>query len=153
MSIVRWLAPPCSGPLSVPTAVVMAPDQPQGLIVPTPDPPRLTTPEPLPDSYVVQPGDTLVGLATRFFGQANRWPAIKAYNNLRREGLWVGETLKIPHMGESNAHKDPALPSDTIAKPRSRVIEGFADPRRAALDYDALGRGSVGIGFEGDDGD
>lgn len=99
------------------------------------------------DEYVVQPGDTLVGLAQRFFGQAHRWPAIKAYNNLRREGLWVGETLKIPHLGESNAHKDPALPSDTIAKPRSLVIEGFADPRKKALDYDALGSGSIGIGF------
>lgn len=102
------------------------------------------------DEYVVQPGDMMVALARRFYGESHRWPAIKTYNDLQRDGLWVGETLMIPHLGNSGAHKDPALPSDTIMKPRSLAIEGFADPNLQALDYDALGSKSVGIGFEAD---
>jgi hypothetical protein len=97
--------------------------------------------------YVVQPGDTLTGLAGRYYGQQHRWPAIKAYNDLQREGLWAGETILIPHLGQSNAQADPALPSDTIDVAKAIGLDDLVDPDLPAQDYNALGAKSVGIGF------
>ena len=50
------------------------------------------------DEYVVQSGDTLAALAARFYGEQHRWHAIQIYNDLGREGLWLGETLLIPRI-------------------------------------------------------
>jgi hypothetical protein len=100
------------------------------------------------DDYVVQSGDTLSGLAARTYGQQNRWPAIKVYNDLQRDGLWLGETIKIPRLGSSEAHKNPALPHDTADF--SKDIEFMLiDPDASPLDYNELvGESSKGIGFD-----
>lgn len=99
------------------------------------------------DAYVIRPGDTLSGLAARFYGQQNRWPALKAYNNLQRDGLFLGETIFIPRLGVSGAHTNPALPHDTADF--SKDLEFLlVDPDQAPLDYNEIaGDNSIGIGF------
>ena len=99
------------------------------------------------DEYTVQPGDMMVRLAVRFYGEQHRWPAIKQYNNLQRDVLWVNETLLIPHLGNSNAHLDPALPRDMIMRPQAMDLAGPVDPDLLAQDYNALGKNSIGMGF------
>jgi hypothetical protein len=99
------------------------------------------------DRYQVQSGDTLVGLAGRFYGEQSRWMAIKAYNNLQRDGLWLGEMLLIPHLGATEAHKNPALPSDNLPTPKAAVLDSDTGPNQPALDYNAVAAQFEGIGF------
>jgi nucleoid-associated protein YgaU len=98
------------------------------------------------DEYTVQAGDSLSGLALKYYGEFNRWPAVKAYNNLQRNGLWLGETLLIPRLGQSGAQNDPALPHDTADF--SSAMESLDNPELESQDYNALvGESSKGIGF------
>lgn len=99
------------------------------------------------DRYQVQGGDTLVGLAGRFYGEQNRWMAIKAYSNLQRDGLWLGETLLIPHLGTTGAHKNPALPADNLPMPKAAVLDETAAQNQPALDYNAVAAQFAGVGF------
>ena len=99
------------------------------------------------DTYTVKGGDTLVGLAARFYGEQHRWPTIKSFNNLTREGLMLGEKLLIPKLGQSGAGKNPALPSDTIDQAKALGLEEIVNPDLPALDYNELGKNSMGIGF------
>jgi len=51
------------------------------------------------DTYVVQPGDTLSRIATKMYGDANKWDVIfEANKNIlkRPESVRVGQTLVIP---------------------------------------------------------
>lgn len=98
------------------------------------------------DTYVVRSGDTLSGLAARFYGQQNRWPALKVYNDLQRDGLWLNETILIPRLGLSGAHQNPALPHDTadFSKDLEFLI---VDPNQPPLDYNKIAGGMIGIGF------
>lgn len=100
------------------------------------------------DKYTVRSGDTLVRIAANFYNEQHRWPAIKAYNGLQRESLWIGQKLLIPRLGRSNAHKNPLLPSDTIRVARSLNFDDLVNPELAAQDYNALSSKSVGIGFD-----
>ena len=105
------------------------------------------------DSYNVRSGDTLVGLAARFYGEQHRWPAIKTFNNLTREGLMLGERLLIPKLGQSGAGTNTVLPSDTIDQAKALGFDEIVNPDLPALDYNELGKNSMGIGFgEGDTG-
>ena len=98
------------------------------------------------DEYVVQGGDSLSGVAVKYYGQFNRWPAIKAYNNLQNNSVWVGQRLLIPRLGQSGAQNDPALPHDTADF--SAALESMDNPEQEAQDYNALvGESSKGIGF------
>lgn len=99
------------------------------------------------DEYVVRSGDSLSGLASRYYGEQHRWPAIKAYNELQRDGLWVGETIRVPRLGTSGAHRNPALPHDTLSGLESLDPDMMIDPYQESLDYNALvGPSSMGIG-------
>lgn len=99
------------------------------------------------DEYVVQGGDTLAALAARFYGQQHRWHAIQIYNDLGREGLWLGETLFIPRMGDSGAQEDPALPHDNTDFAKGLESLLLIDPELPAMDYNALAESTIGIGF------
>jgi hypothetical protein len=98
-------------------------------------------------THVVQSGATLSGLSSRFYGSQSHWPAIKEYNDLRRDGLWVGETIRVPRLGQSGAHLTPALPSHTAGLGKSLDLDDLIDPDLAAWDYNELGRNTVGMGF------
>ena len=99
------------------------------------------------DEYVVQSGDTLSGLAQRFYGEQQRWHAIEAYNDMGTMGLWAGKKLLIPRLGNDNAHKNPALPHDTTDFAKGLELGMLVDPELEALDYDADMGSTKGIGF------
>lgn len=99
------------------------------------------------DEHVVRAGDTLAGVAARVYGEQHRWHAIQTYNDLQRDGLWLGETLLIPRLGQSGAHIDPALPHDTTDFAKSLELGMLVDPDLPAQDYNALSAKTVGIGF------
>ncbi|WP_420629071.1 C39 family peptidase [Candidatus Leptofilum sp.] len=103
-------------------------------------------------THTVQSGNTLVGLAARFYGEQHRWPTIKTFNDLKREGLMLGEKLLIPNLGQSGAGTNPALPSDTIDQAKALSLDELVNPDLPALDYNELGKNSVGIGFAEDEG-
>jgi nucleoid-associated protein YgaU len=47
--------------------------------------------------YVVQPGDTLSGIARQFYGDAKRWPEIQKANGITNPNLvHTGDRLTIP---------------------------------------------------------
>lgn len=101
--------------------------------------------------HTVAAGDTMSALASRYYNEQHRWPAIKAFNNMQREGLWLGEILEIPLTGESGGHDSDALPHDTLGGPGTLSADGDAvNPDMEALSYNSLGANSIGIGFEED---
>jgi sulfite exporter TauE/SafE/copper chaperone CopZ len=54
-------------------------------------------PEAQRTTYVVQPGDTLKGIAKKVYGDARRWPDIAAANpRLGKSKLKQGQSLKLP---------------------------------------------------------
>lgn len=94
--------------------------------------------------HTVQSGQTLISLAIMYYGEAWRWRAIQAYNELTGEVIYVGQGLRIPLLGQSQAHHDPNLPGpDTSYDPS----QDSADPTQQAVDYNDLGPLTVGIGF------
>lgn len=100
------------------------------------------------DNYVVQSGDSLSALAARNYGSQHRWPVIKVFNDLSTDGVWVGQRIMIPRLGDSGAQNDPALPSDTADF--SKDIDMLVDPDQEPLDYEALiGDTSMGLGLGG----
>lgn len=46
--------------------------------------------------YVVNKGDSLWAIATKFYGSGNRYTEIKQLNNLTSNTIYAGQTLKIP---------------------------------------------------------
>ena len=98
-------------------------------------------------THTVGAGDTLVGLAGRYYGEQHRWRAIHAYNNMTRDSLWANERLLIPQAGESGAQNNPALPHDTIDLTKSLDLESLIDPEQGAQDYNALGANTFGMGL------
>jgi LysM repeat protein len=60
------------------------------------DPVKLLGPS-SPDKYIVQPGDTMSGLADRFLGDSRLFYALSRYNGLAApNALSVGRSLQIP---------------------------------------------------------
>lgn len=50
-----------------------------------------------PTSYTIQRGDTLGRVATRFYGDASKYPIIQRANNISNPSrIWVGQVLIIP---------------------------------------------------------
>lgn len=93
-------------------------------------------------SYTVQGGDTLLGIAVRFYSDGGRWRAIQAYNEIPNEMIYVGQRLRIPQLGNDNAHQNQALLSQVVFV----AMSGELEPAEA-IDYDALSANTMGIGF------
>ena len=63
---------------------------------PVPDPGSIPAPT-VPRTYVVRSGDTLSGIARRFYGDAKRWPEIQKANGITNPNLvHIGDRLTIP---------------------------------------------------------
>ncbi len=99
------------------------------------------------DVHVVQSGETLSSIAARSYGEAHRWPAIKAYTGLNR-GLWLGDRLMVPRLGNDKAHLNPALPSDTADFAKALSLDDLVDPDEKPFDYNEFGKATVGMGFD-----
>jgi len=59
----------------------------------------VTPPAPPETTYVVQPGDTLYGIAQRFYGDGKLWTVIYDFNRDRipsPQAMRVGTELRIP---------------------------------------------------------
>lgn len=79
-----------------------------------------TSPQPQPSTYVVQPGDTLSGIAQSELGDANRWPQIWVLNRDQigdPDLIFAGQVLTLP----DPASTDPVpqvhrvVPGDTLS--------------------------------------
>jgi LysM repeat protein len=71
-------------------------------------------------TYRVRPGDTLSGIAQRFYGRAADWPWVYAANRskIRNPGLiYVGQVLSIPRHPRAAPHP-PSRPHTTAYTPR-----------------------------------
>ncbi len=99
------------------------------------------------DVHVVQSGETLSSIAARSYGEAHRWPAIKAFTGLSR-GLWLGDRLMIPRLGNDKAHLNPALPSDTADFAKALSFDDLVDPDEKPFDYNEFGKATIGMGFD-----
>lgn len=97
--------------------------------------------------HVVQPGESYTVLANRFLGESHRWPAIQAYNTFTHDGLWVGETVLIPDLGQSGAHLDPTLPKDTVNFAKALNLDDLVDPDQTPMDYNDLWDDSINLGY------
>jgi LasA protease len=112
-------------PVALPTVPPTSAALPQGLIVPTMDPPRLNTPEPLPESYIVQPGDSLSNIANRFGTTVEQ---LMALNNIENASLIsVGLVLRLPE-------------TTTVFSPEFKIIPDSELVRSpATADFDIAG--------------
>jgi LysM domain len=65
--------------------------------------------------YRVQPGDTLWGLADRFYGNGRRWTEIANANNLKEgAALTSGTTIKIPLVVNTQPIAAPVAKSEPV---------------------------------------
>ena len=50
----------------------------------------------LGSEYVVQPGDTLWGIADKWCGKGWKWTEIQKANGMTNSNIYVGQVLKLP---------------------------------------------------------
>ena len=96
--------------------------------------------------HEVQSGETLVHVAAKYYGEQWRWPAIRLYNELTGEWVFVGQKLAVPLLGNDEAHKNPDLPANTVSFDIAGPDADF-NPSQEAIDYNELGKNTAGIGF------
>ena len=84
-------------------------------------PALVTLPQPQPQTYVVEPGDTLFGIAEEQFGDGNRWPEIFALNRdqiANPDLIFPGQVLRLPD--QSSTDPVPRVytvrPGDSLSK-------------------------------------
>jgi nucleoid-associated protein YgaU len=102
----------------------------------------------MPQTYVTQPGDTLWDIATRFYNDGTRWPAIFEANRDQigdDQVLYGGKTLTIPDNPTPLPHPTPGQsyvtqPGDTLWDIATRF---YNDGTRWQNIYDA-NRGVIG---------
>lgn len=78
------------------------------------------------DRYMVQPGDTLWGIAERFLGDGSRWHDLWEYNRLPSTVIRVGDVIVLPPPDWPGEAEDPAeKPKD--AQPAGLPILASSD--------------------------
>lgn len=127
-----------------------------GPAAPVPEEPEPEEPEPKPepepepgpdfgdveyDEHVVVAGESLIALSRRYYDNPGNWRLIKSFNGLKRDYIWVGETLRIPRLSED------ALMSFAVSFDTTLSDEAQED----AFDYDEVGANTIGIGFLDED--
>jgi len=135
------------GPSPEPTPAPTTPEP-----EPEPEPQPEPEPEPEPelepefgdteyDEHVVVAGESLSALANRYYGNPGNWRVIQRFNHLRRESIWVGETLRIPRLD------DNGLLSFGVSFGISFDAVLSDDVQEDAFDYNDIGESSAGMGF------
>lgn len=111
------------------------------------------------DTYKVQPGDTLSGIARDLLGDASLWAQIATVNGLHDPDLiHPGQVLRLPAYGEASAASE-SLAADTWGAPSAelvmllpkgwwlsspygwRSLPGYDDHHHDGQDY-AIGKGT-----------
>lgn len=94
-----------------------------------------TSPPPGPRTYVVEPGDTLSGIAESELGDANRWPQIFALNRARitdPDLIFPGQVLALPDRDSTDPV--PQIPcvvaGDTLS---ASPAPGWATDRKSVV--------------------
>ncbi|WP_432767551.1 MAG: LysM peptidoglycan-binding domain-containing protein [Sphingopyxis sp.] len=93
--------------------------------------------------YVVQPGDTLVGIAQRFLGNRLMTYQLARYNGIDKPTtLAAGQTLRIPGSKPAPVRKaaTPASPAAPTASPRAQSPKKAVEPAAARTDPAAARR-------------
>lgn len=88
------------------------------------------------DRYMVQPGDSLWGIAERFLGDGSLWSAIYNANDLRSTVIHPGQVLVLPGVDEPEPDPEPAAPA---APPVAPVV-----PASGSEELPELRRGDQG---------
>ncbi|WP_242395346.1 LysM peptidoglycan-binding domain-containing protein [Anaeromyxobacter oryzisoli] len=107
---------------------------------------------PPPETYRVQPGDTLWDLSGRFLNNPWYWPKIWAYNPELSNPHWIapGKVLKFyPSAEEAPGRVEPAEPDEEPLGPTAPVLESLsrADPN-APMESDGVSvAGPYKIGY------
>lgn len=72
------------------------------------------------DRYMVQPGDTLWGIAERYLGDGSRWHDLYAYNNLPSTEIHIGDVIELPpaDWAEDKAEDPAEKPKATLPELR-----------------------------------
>lgn len=83
------------------------------------------------DRYMVQPGDTLWGIAERYLGDGSRWHDLYAYNNLPSTEIHIGDVIELP-------------PADWTENSEMPEPSPAPDPEPGDGDLPQLRRGSTG---------
>ena len=101
------------------------------------------------DRYMVQPNDTLWGIAERFLGDGNRWHDLYAYNNLKTIDIYPGDVIELP--AKDWTPKDPAKdekPADPQPAPEPDPKPNEKPKPTPDADLPVLGRGDQGYPVE-----
>lgn len=94
--------------------------------IPLPPPP----PPPPSRGYVIQPGDTLIKLAERFYGDWSQWTRIRDANpGIDPDNLQIGQTINIPMAAPTtmlSPRQYTVAAEDTLAKIAARFLNNGA---------------------------
>jgi nucleoid-associated protein YgaU len=121
---------PATPPAKPPTSTLPIPSNP---IPSNPSPPKPTVPTSVPQTYRVQPGESLYEIARKTLGSGDRWPEIAALNALRTpNSLTPGTVLRIPQPPIATQYK--VQPGDTLYRIAVQTLgDGDRWPEIASL--------------------
>ena len=81
------------------------------------------------DRYMVQPGDTLWGIAERFLGAGTRWHDLYEFNNLASTDIHIGDVIELPPEDWRERASDPQ------SAPSAPEPEALPELRRGDVGY------------------
>ena len=95
-------------------------------------------------THRVGAGETLSGISGEYYLRQDKWRVIMRFNQMRVEWAYAGQNLRIPLLGDGNAHQ--TYPGNL--PPRIAAMESgeFFDPEVEAPDYETAAPHSAGLG-------